>query len=174
MELLLLFILIAAEILFLIFEAVKKSSDKKTWTIRRLIVNAGEIVLYCIMLLLPGIDTGFRFTGLIIMLVLRIVVSGIFWLINRKSSKTKKKSAIVLGGLFGALLIIASLVVASYPTGESRAEETKSTATDFRLNGTTLVKYTGTATTVSVPDTCISEKFTSSNENSGPYTLSAS
>ncbi len=55
--------------------------------------------------------------------------------------------------LFGALLIIASLVVASYPTGESRAEETKSTATDFQLNGTTLVKYTGTATTVSVPDT---------------------
>nr|MCR5721411.1 leucine-rich repeat domain-containing protein [Lachnospiraceae bacterium] len=54
--------------------------------------------------------------------------------------------------LFGALLIIASLVVASYPTGESRAEETKSTATDFQLNGTTLVKYTGTATTVSVPD----------------------
>ena len=55
--------------------------------------------------------------------------------------------------LFGALLIIASLVVASYPTRESRAEETKSTATDFQLNGTTLVKYTGTATTVSVPDT---------------------
>ena len=53
---------------------------------------------------------------------------------------------------FGALLIIASLVVASYPTGDARAEETKSTATDFQLNGTTLVKYTGTATTVSVPD----------------------
>ena len=78
MELLLLFILIAAEILFLIFEAVKKSSDKKTWTIRRLIVNAGELVLYCIMLLLPGIDTSFRFTGLIILLVVRIVFAGIF------------------------------------------------------------------------------------------------
>ena len=53
---------------------------------------------------------------------------------------------------FGALLIIASLVVASYPTSDSRAEETKSVATDFQLDGTTLVKYTGTATTVSVPD----------------------
>lgn len=52
----------------------------------------------------------------------------------------------------GALLIILSLVVASFPTNEARAEETKSVATDFQLNGTTLVKYTGTATTVSVPD----------------------
>ena len=54
--------------------------------------------------------------------------------------------------IFGALLIIASLVVASYPTGDVRAEETKSVSTDFQLDGTTLVKYTGTATTVSVPD----------------------
>ena len=53
----------------------------------------------------------------------------------------------------GALLIILSLVVASFPTNEARAEETKSVATDFQLDGTTLVKYTGTATTVSVPDT---------------------
>ena len=53
---------------------------------------------------------------------------------------------------FGALLIIASLVVASFPTNDVRAEESKSQATDFQLNGTTLVKYTGTATTVSVPD----------------------
>ncbi|MBR5762113.1 MAG: leucine-rich repeat domain-containing protein, partial [Lachnospiraceae bacterium] len=53
----------------------------------------------------------------------------------------------------GALLIIVALVVASFPTSEANAEETKSVATDFQLDGTTLIKYTGTATTVSVPDT---------------------
>ena len=44
MALLLLFILIAAEISFMIFEAVKRSSDKKTWTLRRLIVS---VILIC-------------------------------------------------------------------------------------------------------------------------------
>ncbi|MBR5896909.1 MAG: leucine-rich repeat domain-containing protein, partial [Lachnospiraceae bacterium] len=53
----------------------------------------------------------------------------------------------------GALLIIVALVVASFPTREANEEETKSVATDFQLDGTTLIKYTGTATTVSVPDT---------------------
>lgn len=52
--------------------------------------------------------------------------------------------------IFGALLIILSLVVASLPTSESDA--TESVKQDFEISGTTLLKYTGTATTVSVPD----------------------
>ena len=112
MELLLLFILIAAEILFLIFEAVKKSSDKKTWTIRRLIVNAGEIVLYCIMLLLPGIDTGFRFTGLIILLVVRVVFAGIFALANRKKTGIKKTGLKVMSLIVSVILICGAMVPA--------------------------------------------------------------
>ncbi len=54
---------------------------------------------------------------------------------------------------FGVLLLVASIIVASIPTSDSVAEETNSVASDFQLNGNTLVKYTGTATTVSVPDT---------------------
>lgn len=54
--------------------------------------------------------------------------------------------------IFGAFLIIASLVVCSIPTDESIAEDTKSSLSEFELNGTTLVKYTGTAQAVSVPD----------------------
>ena len=95
MTVLLLSILVLLETGFMVFE-LTKSSIKKEWTTRRIILNAAEIVIFFLMALLPGIDTGFRFKGLIIMLVLRLIVSGIFWLINRKSAKTKKKAAIPL------------------------------------------------------------------------------
>ena len=111
MTVLLISILVLLELGFMVFE-LTRSSAKKEWTTKRIILNAAQLVVFFLMVLLPGIDTSFRFTGLIIMLVLRIVVSGIFWLINRKSSKTKKKSAIVLGGLFGALLIATSAIPA--------------------------------------------------------------
>lgn len=59
----------------------------------------------------------------------------------------------VLRKTLGAFLIIASLVIAAIPTSDVvAAEETQSVITDFQLNGSILVKYTGTATTVSVPD----------------------
>ena len=111
MTVLLISILLLLELGFMVFE-LTRSSAKKEWTTKRIILNAAQLVVFFLMVLLPGIDTSFRFTGLIIMLVLRIVVSGIFWLINRKSAKTKKKSAIVLGGLFGALLIATSAIPA--------------------------------------------------------------
>ncbi len=53
----------------------------------------------------------------------------------------------------GAVLIIASLVVCQIPVEDVNAEDTKSVTSEFELNGTTLVKYTGTANVVSVPDT---------------------
>ena len=111
MTVLLLSILVISELGFMVFE-LTRSSAKKEWMFKRIILSAAQLVIFFLMVLLPGIDTSFRFNGLIIMLVLRIVVSGIFWLINRKSAKTKKKSAIVLGGLFGALLIATSAIPA--------------------------------------------------------------
>lgn len=52
----------------------------------------------------------------------------------------------------GALLIIASLIVSAFPVESMGEEESKSQTSDFQLNGDILVKYTGTANTVSVPD----------------------
>ena len=77
MTLLLLIILILAETGFMVFELTRKSS-KKTWTTKRILVNAAELIVFFAMVLLPGIDTGFRFKGLIIMLVLRLVTAVIF------------------------------------------------------------------------------------------------
>lgn len=53
--------------------------------------------------------------------------------------------------VLGALLIISALVVFLIPSEPTDAD-TAST-TDFQINGTTLVKYVGTAITVSIPDT---------------------
>lgn len=54
--------------------------------------------------------------------------------------------------LFAVCLILAAIIVGLLPT-KSSAEETKSVLSEFELNGDTLVKYTGTAATVSVPST---------------------
>ena len=86
MTVLLLSVLILLEAGFMIFELTRKSS-KKEWSTKRIILNAAELIVFFAMVLLPGIDTGFRFAGLIFMLVLRLVVSGIYWLAFRKSTK---------------------------------------------------------------------------------------
>lgn len=52
--------------------------------------------------------------------------------------------------LVGVFFIVAALVVTQIPV-DSTVAETKETS-DFQLSGDTLVKYTGTAKTVSVPD----------------------
>ena len=87
---LLLILLIALETAFIIFEALKKSSDKRTWTLRRLIVNTAQLVLFGIMLASPGIDTSFRFTGLMILLAVRIVFAAVFAFAYRRNTDAKK------------------------------------------------------------------------------------
>ena len=107
----LLIILSILETGFMVFELTQKS-EKKEWTLRRLIVNACELIVFLAMVLLPGIDTGFRFAGLITILIIRIVVAGIFWLINRNNTKVKKKVTIVLGAVLSVGLIASSMVPA--------------------------------------------------------------
>ena len=104
-------IMAVLELGFMIFELAKRSS-KKEWTTKRIILNAAEIIVFFAMVLLPGIDTSFRFTGLIFMLVLRLVVSGIFWLVNRRNSKPKKKVSAVFGAILGIFLILSSMLPA--------------------------------------------------------------
>ena len=112
MALVLLLILIAAEIGFVIFDAVKPSSDRKAWTLRRLIVDLGQLVLFGIMLIFPGIDTSFRFTGLIILLVVRLLVAGIFALAYRKKTDRKKTVLKILSMVLSTLLFAGAMVPA--------------------------------------------------------------
>ena len=53
--------------------------------------------------------------------------------------------------LIGALLVIVALVIMQLPVSE--ADAATSSASDFKMEGSTLVKYRGTEKNVSVPDT---------------------
>ena len=108
MALVLLLILVITEIGFAAFECTDPEM-KKSWTLKRLAVNAGEIVIFLLMLLLPGIDLSFRFKGLVILLLVRILVSAVFWLANRKNEKRKKRAAIVWGAILSILLITGGM-----------------------------------------------------------------
>ena len=57
--------------------------------------------------------------------------------------KSKKKMS-------GILLMITALIIMQLPVTEADAA---TSASDFRIEGSTLVKYRGTETNVSVPDT---------------------
>ena len=106
----LLVILIASEIGFLVFEAKRPAEDHKKWTIRRLITDLGELAVFGIMLVLPGIDTGFRFMGLILLLIARIVISGIFALLRKKGKGTKKTGMKVLSLILSVIFLAGSMV----------------------------------------------------------------
>ncbi|MBQ2802639.1 MAG: leucine-rich repeat protein, partial [Lachnospiraceae bacterium] len=54
------------------------------------------------------------------------------------------------GKLFGILLIITALLIMQLPVSEADAA---TSASDFKMEGKTLVKYRGTETNVSIPDT---------------------
>lgn len=67
-------------------------------------------------------------------------------MIKRKFGRLMKRRK----RLFGILLIITALIIMQLPVAEADAA---TSASDFKLEGTTLVKYRGTETNVSVPNT---------------------
>ena len=111
MATLLLIILLIAEIGFCAYE-LTRTTTKKEWTPRRFVTDSVQIVLFLLMALLPGVDFGFRFKMLFMILILRLIVAGIFALINRKNDKTKKRGAIVLSSVIGVMLISFNMIPA--------------------------------------------------------------
>lgn len=111
MSYLLLVILILSEIGFIVFGSIKNPSKGK-WSVGRLAVNAAQIVLFAVMLLLPGIDTGFRFTGLIIVLIARVLFSALSALINRKNTVKKKTSGKIASLILSVMLISGAMASA--------------------------------------------------------------
>ena len=104
-------------ILLCIFEAafaitaITRKADKKSWQLGRLICNAGQLGLFLIMLIAPGIDMSFRFMGLFILLLLRIIISFITYVIIRKKERKSKHIAkIIISAVLSAVLIFISLI----------------------------------------------------------------
>lgn len=104
-------------ILLLVFEAafaitaITRKADKKGWQLGRLICNAGQLGLFLVMLIAPGIDMSFRFMGLFILLALRIIISFIgFLIIRKKEGKAKHIAKIIISAVLSAVLISISLI----------------------------------------------------------------
>ncbi|MBO4907895.1 MAG: hypothetical protein J5476_01310 [Lachnospiraceae bacterium] len=111
MEKLLFIVLVITEIVFAAW-TIKKKTSKKKWSVSRTAANAAELLVYLIMLILPGIDFSFRFKGLFILLVIRILISVIVFAASRKNEKSKKSSRIVWGTVFGIIMIALSMIPA--------------------------------------------------------------
>lgn len=110
MNIILLVLLCALEISFA-FTAIVRCTDRKSWQTGRLICNGGQLLLFLIMLIAPGVDMSFRFTGLFTLLIVRILVSLIgFLAFRKKEDKIKRTSTMVLSALLSILLISGSLV----------------------------------------------------------------
>ena len=83
-------------VLLCIFEAafavtaISRKANKKGWQLGRLICNGGQLALFLVMLIAPGIDMSFRFMGLFVLLIIRIIIAFIgFMIIRKKEEKTK-------------------------------------------------------------------------------------
>lgn len=93
------------------FTAISRRADKKGWQTGRFICNAGQLVLYLVMLIAPGIDMSFRFMGLFILLLLRIIIAFIgMMIIRKKEDKSKHPAMMILSALLSAALISCSLI----------------------------------------------------------------
>ncbi|MGN0636848.1 MAG: alpha/beta hydrolase family protein [Huintestinicola sp.] len=93
------------------FTAIRRRADKKGWQTGRLICSGGQLALFLIMLIAPGIDMSFRFTGLFILLVLRIIIAFIgMMIIRNKEEKSKHPAMMILSALLSVLLISGSLI----------------------------------------------------------------
>lgn len=92
---------------------ISKKVNKKEWQTGRIIASVGELILFLVMILFPGIDLGLRFKMLFVVLILRIIMGGIVWLILQKNEKPKRKVSTVFGCFF-SISIIAMSMLPSY------------------------------------------------------------
>lgn len=104
-------------VLLCIFEAafavtaISRKADKKGWQLGRLICNGGQLGLFLVMLIAPGIDMSFRFTGLFVLLMIRIFIAFIgFMTVRNKEQKSKHPAMIILSALLSIILISGSLI----------------------------------------------------------------
>lgn len=110
MNLLLLTLLCVTEIAFAVM-AITRKPNLRDWQMGRLIVNGGELLVFLLTLLLPGIDLGMRFTCLFYMLLIRILFSGVGYLIRRKKTEKAQKTVfMILGALLSMVLIFLSMI----------------------------------------------------------------
>ena len=111
MHILVLAVLILTEAVFVIAEFTRKA-EKREWNRKRMIVSGVELTAFLIMLLLPGIDLSFRFFGLFLLLLLRLIVSVPGYFSRKKAAANKTKSGIVASCILSVMLFAFALTPA--------------------------------------------------------------
>ncbi len=109
-----LFILLcAAEITFCGL-SVSRKFDVGKHKFGRFIANGCELLLFLLMTLFPGIDFSFRFSGLLILLLLRLLISTISAFCLHKNRRNPKKSASKIFSAVMAVFLFIGALVPSY------------------------------------------------------------
>lgn len=105
MNILLLTVLCVIEIAFA-WISIPRRPIVREWSLARLIINGGEVLVFLVLLLSPGIDLGMRFRLLFLLLGIRTVLAAVLCLTRRKAEKEKKTAGIIFS-LFGSVLLFA-------------------------------------------------------------------
>lgn len=128
MGLLIFMICFIFEIAFVIYSIVQHTKRSK-WRMQRVMVSTGELVIYLLMLILPGVDFGFRFRMFFIVMVIRILIEEICLLAVRRKAAgakiqdttemdtAKKPVGAIIGAISGILFIGFGLIPAFIFTG---------------------------------------------------------
>ena len=111
MTILLFTVLAVTEAAFLISQ-FSAAAEKRIWNKKRLLVNLMELAAFGLMLLLPDIDLSFRFTGLLLILVIRLLFAGISFLLHRKNSKIKTKPGKIMSCILSMMLLAFAMAPA--------------------------------------------------------------
>lgn len=110
MNTLLLIVLVVCEMI-LAAMSISKNSDNRAWRAGRFATSVGQLLLFLVMLILPGIDLGLRFKVLFALLVFRVIWAAVRYLIaRRKLVKEKGKVSKVVAGILASILILIGLL----------------------------------------------------------------
>lgn len=123
MSIFILCVMIAIEIGLGVF-TICKQREKGQWYRNRCLVNCGELVVYFIMILLPGIDFTFRFKGFFFVLLLRAVISAIIFLIKRSKAEGDKKISEAMVSVIFSIFLLAISLVPSFIFSDYAGKET--------------------------------------------------
>lgn len=112
----------AMEILLAVLSCTKYRS---LWYRNRALFSGAELILLLLAILLPVTGQNWRFTGCVVILGIRLVVSGITYLIKRRgSAKEKTNAKVVAGAVMSIFLIGFALFPAFIFTGYSGLKTT--------------------------------------------------
>jgi len=111
METLILVVLLLSEIALYVYTAINKS-QKGQWVRNKLYVHGGQFVFLLIAFLLPNVNFNIRFKLLFVILIIRIIIAGIFYLVKRNDEDKKNLVAGFFNLLANALIIVLAIMPA--------------------------------------------------------------